>query len=104
MKIAVIGSGYVGLVAGACFADTGNDVACVDIDEKKIENLKNGILPIYEPGLSDLIERNTQSERLKFTTNLKESVENSGWFSRFESCTFCCQRNRATYELSKNHC
>jgi len=77
MKIAVIGSGYVGLVAGACFADTGNDVACVDIDEKKIENLKNGILPIYEPGLSDLIERNTQSERLKFTTNLKESVENS---------------------------
>lgn len=77
MKIAVIGSGYVGLVAGACFADTGNDVICVDIDENKVQALRDGIIPIYEPGLEDLVIRNSQSERLSFTTNLKNAVEKS---------------------------
>ncbi len=77
MKIAVVGTGYVGLVAGACFADTGNDVICVDIDEKKIEALKKGVIPIYEPGLSDLVERNFESERLKFTTSLEDAVKAS---------------------------
>lgn len=77
MKIAVIGSGYVGLVAGACFADTGNDVICVDINENKVQALRDGIIPIYEPGLEDLVIRNSQSERLSFTTNLKDAVEKS---------------------------
>lgn len=77
MKIAVVGSGYVGLVAGACFADTGNDVICVDINEEKVEGLRKGIIPIYEPGLEDLVLRNTSSERLTFTTSLKDAVEKS---------------------------
>ncbi len=77
MKIAVVGSGYVGLVAGACFADTGNDVICVDINEEKVEGLRKGIIPIYEPGLEDLVLRNTESERLTFTTSLKDAVEKS---------------------------
>ena len=74
MKIAVVGTGYVGLVSGACFAETGIDVTCVDIDEKKINGLKEGIVPIYEPGLESLIERNVVKERLHFTTSLKESL------------------------------
>lgn len=77
MKIAVVGSGYVGLVAGACFADTGNDVTCVDIDEQKIKQLKEGIIPIYEPGLSDIVLRNVKNNRLQFTTSLQDGVENS---------------------------
>ncbi|MFH1727456.1 MAG: UDP-glucose/GDP-mannose dehydrogenase family protein [Pseudomonadota bacterium] len=77
MKVSVIGSGYVGLVGGACFADTGNDVICMDKDELKIENLKNGIIPIYEPGLKDIVLRNLQEERLSFTTNIKKTVEDS---------------------------
>lgn len=75
MKIAVVGSGYVGLVTGTCFAETGNDVICVDIDPKKIEMLKDGRIPIFEPGLDLLFERNTKQGRLKFTTNLKEGIE-----------------------------
>lgn len=77
MDVCVVGSGYVGLVAGACFADSGNDVICVDIDKKKIENLKNGIIPIYEPGLEELIKRNVEEKRLSFTTDIKAAVEKS---------------------------
>ncbi len=77
MYIAVVGSGYVGLVAGACFADTGNDVLCVDKDTKKIEALIAGQIPIYEPGLSDIVLRNVKEGRLTFTTSLQEGVEKS---------------------------
>ena len=75
MKIAVVGTGYVGLVTGTCFAETGNHVTCIDIDEKKVEKLKNKIMPIYEPGLEVLFERNIQQERLEFTTNLAEGIK-----------------------------
>lgn len=77
MRVAVVGSGYVGLVAGACFADSGNDVVCVDVDEKKIAMLSNGQIPIYEPGLEDLVKRNHKEGRLKFTTSLKQGVTDS---------------------------
>jgi len=77
MKISIIGTGYVGLVQGACFADTGNNVLCMDIDEKKIANLKRGIIPIYEPGLEEMVRRNAQDGRLEFTANLKMAVEKS---------------------------
>lgn len=77
MKIAVVGTGYVGLVTGTCFAETGNDVICVDIDEQKVEKMRNGIVPIYEPHLDVLFERNIKQERLKFTTNLAEAVKDA---------------------------
>jgi UDPglucose 6-dehydrogenase len=75
MKIAVVGTGYVGLVSGTCFAETGNDVTCIDIDAKKIEMLNNGMLPIYEPGLETLFDRNTKEGRLHFTTDLAQGVK-----------------------------
>ncbi len=78
MKITVIGAGYVGLVTAACLADLGNDVTCNDIDSAKIAQLNRGKIPIYEPGLDDLIKRNRRERRLKFTTNLKGCVESSG--------------------------
>src|SRR2546421_199339 len=77
MHIAVIGSGYVGLVTGTCFAEFGVDVTCVDIDKEKIARLSDGIIPIYEPGLEQLIAKNTQAGRLHFTTDLKAAVEHA---------------------------
>ncbi|MBI3466473.1 MAG: UDP-glucose/GDP-mannose dehydrogenase family protein, partial [Planctomycetes bacterium] len=77
MKLAVVGTGYVGLVAGTCFADSGNEVTCVDIDAEKITRLRGGELPIYEPGLGELIDRNMAVGRLSFTTQLAEAVKDS---------------------------
>ena len=77
MKICVIGSGYVGLVAGACFAESGNDVICVDVDQEKIEGLKRGVIPIYEPGLKEMVLRNCEEGRLSFTTDLGFAVKAS---------------------------
>ena len=73
MKIAVVGSGYVGLVAGACLAESGNDVICADIDQDKIERLNRGEIPIFEPGLEPLIERNLEAGRLSFTTDVPQA-------------------------------
>src|ERR1700749_1633068 len=75
MKIAVIGTGYVGLVAGVCFADSGHGVICVDVDEEKIKRLRRGESPIYEPGLEELLHKNTAGERLTFSTDLAASVK-----------------------------
>jgi UDPglucose 6-dehydrogenase len=77
MNLAVVGTGYVGLVAGTCFAESGNDVICVDIDENKIEMLNAGKVPIYEPGLEEMVRRNAEDQRLSFTTDLASSVKNS---------------------------
>lgn len=77
MNLAVIGTGYVGLVSGTCFADSGNDVTCVDIDEEKLKRLKDGEIPIYEPGLRTIFNRSVREDRLHFTTNLEEGVKNA---------------------------
>lgn len=76
-KIAVVGTGYVGLVTGTCFAETGNQVVCVDIDEQKVEKMRNGFVPIYEPHLDVLFERNIKANRLSFTTSLEEGIEDA---------------------------
>ena len=75
MKIAMVGSGYVGLVSGACFADFGHDVVCIDKDPSKIERLNANIMPIYEPGLAELVGNNVKAGRLSFTTSLAEGIE-----------------------------
>src|SRR5215212_1484716 len=77
MKIAVVGTGYVGLVTGTCFAETGNDVTCVDIDQAKVDKLSNGQITIYEPGLEKLFIRNQREERLRFTTSLEDGVRDA---------------------------
>jgi UDPglucose 6-dehydrogenase len=73
-KIAVIGTGYVGLVSGTCFAESGNKVICCDIDEDKIVQLSKGVMPIYEPGLEELVLKNTRENRLAFTTNIPQAI------------------------------
>ena len=96
MKICIIGSGYVGLVSGSCFSDLGNNVICVDNNLNKINNLKNGIIPIYEPGLKELISRNVKQNRLHFSSNLAKSVQKS-------DIIFICvgtPTNKKTYEAN----
>jgi UDPglucose 6-dehydrogenase len=77
LRIGVVGTGYVGLVVGVCLAENGNTVVCVDSDEAKVAALRKGEVPIYEPGLAELIPRNEQEERLRFTTDLRTAVEQS---------------------------
>src|SRR3989338_4225648 len=77
MNIAIIGSGYVGLTTGTCFAELGNNVICADIDKEKVENLRKAIMPIYEPGLKELLERNIREKRLEFTTDIKKAVSSA---------------------------
>ena len=77
MRIAVVGTGYVGLVAGVCFADSGHTVVCVDVDEEKIRQLRQGKSPIYEPGLEELLEKNLAAERLSFAVDLPAAVKGS---------------------------
>ena len=77
MHIGVVGTGYVGLVVGACLAENGNFVACVDNDEEKVQRLRRGEIPIYEPGLNEMVPRNVAEERLRFTTDLDEAVRAS---------------------------
>ena len=75
MDLSIIGSGYVGLVTGACFADVGHNVICVDNDPRKVESLRQGKVPIYEPGLEEIIHRNVSAQRLRFTGSIKEGVD-----------------------------
>ena len=111
MKITVIGTGYVGLVTGACLSDVGIEVTCVDIDQKKIDGLKNGILPIYEPGLKEIVERNYAKGRLNFSTDLSEAIQGSAAafiavgtssrgrrFCRFEVRACCGRSDRKDHD------
>src|SRR5512133_2813803 len=78
MKVTIIGTGYVGLVTGACLAQMGNTVTCVDVNAKKIDGLKKGILPIYEPGLESIVIESFRNETLRFTTSIEEGLEKAG--------------------------
>ena len=105
MKLCMIGTGYVGLVSGVCFSDLGNVVYCVDNNKEKIKLLNSGKIPIYEPGLEEIVKRNYKAKRLIFTNDLKKAVSNSdvificvgtptkkkNKFRRFKICIFCCQ-------------
>ena len=82
MNIAIVGTGYVGLVSGACFAEMGANVTCVDVDKQKIKNLQQGRVPIYEPGLDEMVLRNFREERLKFTTDLSSCLDDVNCFQR----------------------
>ena len=75
MRVAVVGTGYVGLVTGTCFSEMGNDVWCVDVDKEKIESLKNGVIPIYEPGLAEKVHKNYELGSLQFTTDIREALK-----------------------------
>ena len=77
MKICMLGAGYVGLVSGACFSDLGNIVVCADVDKKKIDILNSGKIPIYEPGLNELVKKNFEQKRLSFTTDISSSIKSS---------------------------
>ena len=92
MKLCMIGTGYVGLVSGVCFSDLGNDVICVDKDYNKINNLKNGKIPIYEPGLEELVRKNSKNKRLNFSTNLRESVKKSDIIFVYATSTISNQK------------
>jgi UDPglucose 6-dehydrogenase len=104
MKIGVIGTGYVGLVSGTCFADSGNDVICVDIDEKKVEKMRNGEVPIYEPGLNRVFDRSIREKRLSFTTDLEDTFQKERHYFSLSANTsrsrragrpeFCTERSR----------
>ena len=83
MKVTMIGTGYVGLVTGTCFAESGNDVTCIDVDQSKVDGLNNGKIPIYEPGLTELVLRNSKAGRLKFTTDYAEGIKGA-------KCIFIC--------------
>ena len=96
MRVAVIGSGYVGLVTGACLAETGNDVVCADIDAGKIERLQRNDVPIYEPGLDEMIRRNQAEGRLTFTNDVGASVERARGSAAGERAASCAKARAST--------
>ena len=93
MKISVVGAGYVGLVSGACLAEVGNEVLCFDLDKSKIKILKDGGIPIHEPGLPEMVQRNVTAGRLRFTTSIEESVA-YGACVEILTIGVCCYGNR----------